>query len=498
MGWINGGKGKGGGYNWQDKRAACFDVPKHHKHLYEEFVEEAKEAAKVAEKGEKKLAGFADTWMSELYHRLYAEFPREVETPDRAAAPRRRLHSIAGELPEFETLRKQTIRDPMWSGIAATSIATTVEATLPARRNRPDADEAKRTVDGIKAMLEMAPDNAKLLEMLKKAEEAYDKALEAADAQAEGIDESAVRQALRGAIAQAQTEIGEAQEALNALGCGQGAGSSRPVDPAASLAVARQVRNSPTLKQIIQLAGRLTLTARAKRAQRTDYARSEVVGIEQTGEVSRLLPTELTALAHPLTTAALVKRLNERNALGYRLRGKDKESRGPIILAIDESGSMMGIKDCWAKAVGLALLDAARTQRRAFGVILYDDGVRRSALFEKPSEVPPQQLVELLAYFSGGGTNFQPPMQLAKKWLVDAEKEGRPIRKADIVHVTDGEAYDHGAKEFLDWATEAGVHVYGVAIATHGGSLGKWAHEVAKIDDVNADTKAVDLVFDKV
>jgi uncharacterized protein with von Willebrand factor type A (vWA) domain len=82
-------------------------------------------------------------------------------------------------------------------------------------------------------------------------------------------------------------------------------------------------------------------------------------------------------------------RFAERGLRQYNLIGHEPEGQGPIIIAIDESGSMTTdyggmTSEVWSKAVMLALLSIARLQKRDLAVIYFsgpDD--LRIDLFQK-------------------------------------------------------------------------------------------------------------------
>lgn len=478
-------------------RSSCFDVPKHHRNLWNEYAGDTDEAQRVADEGDARAAGFGDGFLPELYHRLYAEQPREIADDDRAAptAVRSKLHALASELPEFETLRKQTVRDPMWAGMAACALGDSVASAIPRRKPTPDADTAQQMLEGLLSLASDSPEAAQAFaEHIARAQAGADEANEAVAAQAMGLDESAIRNALRSGIDAAAAAIDEAQAALTAFGWGDGIGAGGGgKNPGVAVELAKRVRSSATLQRIVELAGRLTMTARAKRATRSEYARSEICGVEQTGDLARLLPCELVALADPLQTAALYRKMLERSALGYKLSGSEKSAKGPIVIAIDQSGSMSeGGKDEWAKAVALALLDAARAERRAFGIILYNSGVAEARLFPDAHAVDPRVLLDLLSSAPNGGTAYAPAITQALDWIAASGS----FKRADIVHITDGEASTDAAPMARLRAKELGVHIFGIAIGFSGPALAAWSDDVSSIKDIGSDTAAVDLIFD--
>ena len=77
-----------------------------------------------------------------------------------------------------------------------------------------------------------------------------------------------------------------------------------------------------------------------------------------------------------------LRRIAERQALCREHHAVEPVGKGPIIVSVDESGSMEGEKAHTAKALALALAWVARRQRRWCGLVAYsgDTGERLLAL----------------------------------------------------------------------------------------------------------------------
>jgi len=103
----------------------------------------------------------------------------------------------------------------------------------------------------------------------------------------------------------------------------------------------------------------------------------DVVGVEPGGDVGRLLPSELARLMIPELELDTLRRIAERQALCREHHATESVGKGPIIVSIDESGSMEGEKAHTAKALALALAWIARRQRRWCGLVAYSGDVRR-------------------------------------------------------------------------------------------------------------------------
>jgi uncharacterized protein with von Willebrand factor type A (vWA) domain len=489
-------------------RAACYDVPKFHERLWREFAEDASEVPAVVKAGDAKVAGFGDGFVPEMFHRFYADRPREIpaESRESGAAVRAKLHSLASELPEVESLRKRTLHNDLWSGMAATQIAEHVANALPKRRTPPtDPDTAARVLRGMQSLIRRDPSKAgELAGELAEAEgRARGCAFKAAE-EAEGLDESALRTAMREGIEAAHEAIDEARAAIETFGgTGAGYGGERTggMTPAVAIELARKVASSDKLRRIIELAGRLMATGRAKRATKTNFARSEIVGVEPVGDFSELVPGELVNLAHPLTAADLASRVIEHGALGYELKGTEKLTRGPIVVGLDVSGSMGGDKDVWSKAIALALLDAARKDGRPFGVVLFDGKVVDSYYAPKPEQSDPAALLRIMLNEASGGCDFDLPINPVLDMIEKAPATGAAsaFSRADGILITDaciGPAHNRKAAATMARADKVGCHLFGILIGSDDGTLAKWSHETVAINDVREDSKAVDLVFD--
>jgi uncharacterized protein with von Willebrand factor type A (vWA) domain len=138
--------------------------------------------------------------------------------------------------------------------------------------------------------------------------------------------------------------------------------------------LARRVMQSPKLRMIAEMCGRFTRLALAIQKSRVDYPPGQITAITTGADLAHLLPDELALLSEPDLEDLFYLRLTERRLFQYELEGREPEGRGPVILALDESGSMEesagGIaKDAWNKSVmpGLLALHSAVATARIAG-----------------------------------------------------------------------------------------------------------------------------------
>lgn len=249
------------------------------------------------------------------------------------------------------------------------------------------------------------------------------------------IDMSQVRRVARNACAAAAKEADDTNEAINTFTYGNGIGSQQYTSPTEKKEIANKLRNNNYIKKIAELAGRMRRIASEKQKQKIKHGVDELADITIGDDLARLVPAEISKLCHPLLKMDFRKNYLERNLVQYKLRGKERQGRGPLIICIDESDSMRGQKDIWSKAVALALLFIAQKQNRKYMMVHFDSAVNRIDKFTKKTSIA--EIMDAISYFSGGGTNFYHPLSDALKFI----KENSEFNKADIIFITDGESY---------------------------------------------------------
>src|SRR5262245_8125834 len=198
-----------------------------------------------------------------------------------------------------------------------------------------------------------------------------------------GTDAAAEMAALRAAgkaLSRAAEEVEAMNEAAGALGLGPGSPGSN--DPRAVAALFRRVRNDFALRCICEMAGRFRRLAQSRQRMKSSHGVDEVAGVELGGDLAKLLPVELARIALPELELDTLRRLAERQCMQRYVRGAEPVGRGPVLVSVDESGSMIGDKAHTAKALALAVAWVARRQRRWCALIAYsgNSGERLLAL----------------------------------------------------------------------------------------------------------------------
>ena len=174
--------------------------------------------------------------------------------------------------------------------------------------------------------------------------------------------------------------------------------------------------------------GRMRLEALSVKRSRITHSAPVRRGVETVGieGIERVLPDELANLAIGEEGEDLfLKRLLDEDLLAYSYKNPVKETQGPILIAVDGSGSMAGLKEIWAKALAIAtILQAKKEKRKSQGIIF---GASEKEIFE----IDVDRLEDLATASFHMGTNFGPPLG----WAQDKFKE-QP--RADLLFITDG------------------------------------------------------------
>lgn len=355
-----------------------------------------------------------------------------------------RLHESAEALPEWRALRERARRDSWACGVAAGEALNVLAQTVTPPETDPQAIQDE--LDFVKQMMqEGGKTTPKHLKRMAALQRQRDDAMaeHARASQMLAAKAASLRSAMRGAAQKAQETIAEYDDAMLTLGAGDGGGiMSKVAAPPAQLR--NTLLRNAKLRKILKLAGRMKSAAIQKQRTKARPGREELCDVKLGSELDRLLPSELVNLAEEDTEALLFRKLIENGAMTYELRGKENKAEGPIILAVDESGSMSGDPDMWAKAVAIALMEIAARQNRPFAYVHFASSVCRVDEVPNPKSFKLEQLEELVSYFNGGGTRIAVALAHCADMLDKAatDRSGKPWKRADVILITDGESGD--------------------------------------------------------
>ncbi len=414
------------------------DVPKWHVYLHRE----ARDLPPV-QKDDTATRKLED----ELFDRLYSGGSEKVAANDNSEdaelfAWAEKLHQLCSELPAFLRLSQECLGD---AEASATAVEKLMEALAP---------HLQRPADTVKPPV--------------------------------------LRRTMAAACEKSSQTIGqdrEAAEGLSAVGFGTSTSQGARTDGSPARQLSQRLRRDERLARIAMLAGKFKRIAAAKQKAKVRHGADEVSDVELGSNLSRVLPSELVKLSHPLLRKAFLASLLEGKVMQYRLSGTDSLGRGPLVVAIDKSGSMEGAADIWATAVALALLDVAQRQRRPFALVAFDGAVKREDIVEVGGQLPEETLFTACS----GGTNITHVM--ARALSIIQESTGA-MKKADVVLITDGESDTESAPAIRKLAEQLKVTVLGVGIGVSADSLMPWCDDARAIHSLDAvDDRTAEALF---
>ena len=413
----------------------CFQTSRWLDRLWGEHLELSSPARDLVEVGIKKQGAPFAGFPADLHARLY--LPSDPPAQDEAPPWASHLHTLAAELGEWVRLRSMCSRNGFAAGVAAEVMLSHL---LPHVPDPPTPKEGDGGGEGAPASGDSQSNNPASDE--SRRDESNNNT--PTSSQDSPTDDSTLRAALRRAAREARASVEEAESSLEGLGTPLGLSMPgtavvHDAGPAGLKAIRdahSRLGDSPRLRRICELAGRLERVAATKARSRVKPGVGEIHGIDQGADLSRLLPSELVALRHPRLRLHLLSRLLQHKALCYGMQGKEPQGKGPIIVLLDESGSMRsGGKDVWAKAVCLALLSTATRQKRDWHLVSFNGAIiRETAIAARRATMADIQAA--LDNRCAGGTDFNAPIFRTVELLWHCPT----MKKADVVIITDGEA----------------------------------------------------------
>ena len=271
-----------------------------------------------------------------------------------------------------------------------------------------------------------------------------------------GIDADTLRWAIRRSLKKGLEEAQEAKQAVETFGRDEGGVQRIPITE--QFRLADLLGKNSKIKEIIKMLGRMRLEALSVKRSRITHSSPVRRGVETVGieGIERVLPDELANLAIREEGEDLfLKKLLDEDLLAYSYKNPVEETYGPILIAVDGSGSMAGLKEIWAKALAIAaILQAKKENRKSHGITF---GASEKEIFE----IDIDRLEDLATASFHMGTNFGPPL----RWAEDKLKESS---RADFLFITDGicNLEDEQKFEFIQAKSRSGARCFSVLIGS--------------------------------
>ena len=377
---------------------------------------------------------FSQDMFSSLYQ-TRPDFPQEATTGSSWA--KKALDELQS-LPEYKQTRKQgTVLDHIQSGLGASILTSHFAESLP-KMSTQNPDNLQQQINGLKDLMHDFDDQPEKQQKIQNRIDNATDALHASNEEwtqaADNMDMGQVRQVFRKALQETQDKADQLQDMADPFGFGTEPGKDGFTNPEDKYLFAEKISQNPRLREIAKLAGRFKREARKAQANKKQPGPDEISNVETGADLDLVLPAESMKLADEALEMGFMRNYLERGLFQYKLEENPEKNEGPIVICIDESGSMSGARDTWAKAMALAIATIAADKNRPFTIIHFDSNVNHVDEFKDTKNIDPEKMLEAISRFSGGGTNFVLPLQSAFHTI----KTNKNFEKADIIFITDG------------------------------------------------------------
>lgn len=463
--------------------------------IYEDVYKDSPTIQQTVQEGNEIIRTFPD-FAQDLYMSMFKHKPKLIDQEDvkKTHQFNHKLMQEVMELDEFRQLRKQTRLD-----IAASEMGMTKMAEQAVEIIRQYEEDAKNNQGGGSG--DGAPSPFQNINDQMDGQPGGDgegdlpdpndpNQPDADDDMADGpeIDQEAFNNAvekMREAVAEAADDVGETREFLKAWGMDEGNSNNRVTFEDKRIALER-LRKSDKLRKLSEIIGRMKKLAVNEKPQIAPDGAESVKSVITGDELTAILPSEraLLASSNPNLRKMFYRKLHEKELLQYEKDVYESMGRGPMVVCTDTSGSMSGARERWSKAVALALLEKAQSQKRNYACMHYDSRVNQC--WEIPyGELKPKDVFDIAEKFSGGGTNFEAPL---RKSLSIIQKDG--FKKGDIVFITDGDCdvSDQFMEEFNEAKKKYEFNVLTVLVDMGGGAgmrtIKKFSDKIVQVSDL--------------
>ena len=294
------------------------------------------------------------------------------------------------------------------------------------------------------------------------------------------------------AARQATEGVEELESVTQAMGMGPGEPGSSDVNAIA--ATFKAARSNPALLRICSLAGKFRQLAQGLHKARSKNGFEEVTGLENGGDISRLIPSELMRLGIPELEIDFLRRFAERQCLCRKFEAQERVGLGPVVLVVDESGSMIGSRNESAKAIALTLAWIARRQGRWCGLVAFSGGTGHRVLSLPPERWNQVDLLDWLESFLGCGSDQDVPIREMPAIFTELSA---PAGKTDLIYITDAELSisQKKATEFKTWKASVQARLISLVLNSDPGQLSSISDEVHLINSLDPTELGIRKVF---
>lgn len=403
------------------------------KRRFNEFLKTSKGLQKLKENGENEFPYFSQL-MGDIWSSFYKTKPRLLEEEE-ILPELKANHSFMGKIMSdegFKQTKKTTTFDDVSSALFTVSFGEKVLEWIKERKQ--NKDDFEKTVNNIMQNLQQEQEQNQQENVYKNhgnEKQLINQINQMNEILQNELSSSNIQEMIKQGIKETNEQKNSLKDLLNGIGSGNGEVEIQKVPTRERIALAEKLKDNKKIKEIAEWAGRFKQIARSK--QKVKHKESiERSGISMGNEVERILPMELSMQSFPSAKLDFLRRFAEGQVMMYDKKGKDSLGKGPIILCLDQSGSMKTL-ELQSKGFALAIMAIAKKQKRDFAYIPFSTSAKVH-LFKK-GKISVKEMTEIAESFKSGGTNFYHPLKKALNLIIESR-----FKDADIIFVTDGDA----------------------------------------------------------
>jgi uncharacterized protein with von Willebrand factor type A (vWA) domain len=293
-------------------------------------------------------------------------------------------------------------------------------------------------------------------------------------------------------IKNAIDEVKETVEALDeaARSYGRGAHVDREMNMIQLQERINKFKYNDKLKEVLKLSGRYRMIAQSCQAAKAISDVGETCDITRGGDIGKIVGSEMFYLA--VDEDMFLARMLNRALTIREVKAKEPKGLGPIVISVDESGSMSGTPEYHAKAIALAMFWLAQHQNRWLCLYAFTGGrsYGRYQVFKPGETIDESRVSNWVEDFEGGGSSVDIPVEaLPRDW----KTMGCPEGVTDVVQITDAlcSIPNDSVNRFRSWKKVNQVTMRTIVVLeneTH-------AENIRRDVQVNGITKVSDHVY---